>query len=346
MSLAIMLLVSGSGAMPSRCILVKIVRPTREYFVRIVELLERIRHRCAMKRSCPTILELLALDAVARHGSVTVAAATLCVSVSAISKQLAGLEKFVGKPLLKKSGRGVQLTATGREYWIKISPSLRTIEAATYEARSDGAGVLTLASAPTFLTKWLIPRLAAFRRRCPDVTFSFRQHLGANEAFPSDIDAAIRYGAGDWEDVRSDYIAGCEFVCIAAPELVKRGRRSEAPTEIIRHTLLHHEQAPQAWQNFAAKYRIDEAKILAGPSFAQYSAVIQAALSGLGVGLVPRILVEDELAERRLLTVGEAVSVDQGHYFCYVADKLERPVFAAFREWLLDEGMSERHEAG
>ena len=158
-----------------------------------------------MKRSCPSILELLALDAIAQHGSLTLAAEVLCISVSAVSKQLAGLEKFVGKALLKKMGRGVQLTSTGREYWMKISPSLRTIESATYEARADasGAGVLTLASVPTFLTKWLIPRLSDFRHRYPDVTFSFRQHLGQSEAFPYDIDAAIRYGAGNWSDPRT-----------------------------------------------------------------------------------------------------------------------------------------------
>ena len=77
---------------------------------------------------------------------------------------------------------------------------------------------------------------------------------------------------------------------------------------------------------------------MAGPRFAQYSAVIQAVLSGLGVGLVPKLLVEDELREGRLVTFGEAIHVDQGHHLCFRADKLERPVFAAFRTWLLGQG--------
>lgn len=293
-----------------------------------------------MKRACPTILELLAFDAVAQHGSITAAAGVLCVSVSGVSKQLAELEKFVGKPLLKKSGRGVQLTSTGREYWTKISPSLRRIESATYEARADGsgAGVLTLASVPTFLTKWLIPRLSDFRRRYPDVTFSFRQHLGSGEDHPPDIDAAIRYGAGDWPDVTSDYIAGCEFVCILASDLLRQGGQIATPGELINLTLLHHEQAPQAWRQWASHYGLDEVRILSGPRFAQYSAVIQAVLSGLGVGLVPRILVQEELQEGRAIAFGEPIQVDQGHYLCFAADKLERPVFAAFRSWLLAQG--------
>lgn len=295
-----------------------------------------------MKRTCPTILELLAFDAVAQHGSVTLAAGVLCLSVSAVSKQLAGLENFVGKPLLKKNGRGVQLTPTGRKYWLKISPSLRKIEAATYEARADGSGVgvLTLASAPTFLTKWLIPRLSDFRRHYPDVTFSFRQHLGLNETQPSDVDAAIRYGAGKWPDVTADYIAGCEFVCIYTPELVKHDRLITSPGELSTHPLLHHEEALQAWRQWAAHHNVDETRILSGPRFAEYSAVIQAVLSGLGVGLVPRILVEEELQQGRVIPFGESISVDQGHYFCFAADKLERPIFSAFRSWLL--GLPER----
>ena len=293
-----------------------------------------------MKRGSPTIVELLAFDAVARYGSVTQAALALCVSVSGISKQISGLEKFIGRPLLRKNGRGVTLTSAGREYWMKISPCLRTIESATYAARSEGdtAGVLTIASVPTFLTKWLIPRLTDFRHLYPDVTFSFRKHVETDEYFPSDIDAAIRYGDGGWADVRADYIAGCDFVCIVSPELLHAEAQTLANNDFSRLTLLHHEQTPQAWQQWISLRGLDDTRTLAGPHFAQYSALIQAVLSSYGVGLVPRILVEDELAEERLKTIGEPLSLDQGHYFCFVAEKLDRPVFAAFRDWLLQQG--------
>ncbi len=63
-----------------------------------------------MKRNCPTIQELLAFDAVTRHQCLTRAASALCISVSGVSKQLTGLEQFIGKALFQKVGRGVQLT--------------------------------------------------------------------------------------------------------------------------------------------------------------------------------------------------------------------------------------------
>lgn len=293
-----------------------------------------------MKRNCPTISELLAFDAVAQHGSLTRAAGVLCISVSAVSKQLAGLENFIGRPLLRKHGRGIQLTPAGREFWLRISPCLRKIESATFEARADvdDAGVLTLASVPTFLTKWLIPRLAGFRRRHPDVTFSFTQHIGQDEAFPLEIDAAIRYGDGQWPGVISDYVAGHAFSCIYSPALLEGRAPLESPQDLLECTILHHEQAPQAWRSWAACHGVDEIQILAGPRFAQYSAIIQAVLSGLGVGIVPNVLIEQELREGRVLAFGRPVDGGQGHYLCFRQERLERPVFTAFRAWLLAEG--------
>ena len=292
-----------------------------------------------MKRDCPTIQELLAFDAVARYESVTLAAGALCLTVSAVSKQVAGLERFLGRPLLRKNGRSVQLTHEGRLYWQKVAGALRTIETASFELRAGqaGSGLLTLASVPTFLTKWLIPRLGAFRAQHPGITLSFSQHLGPSDSIPPGVDAAIRYGSGDWPGLVADYIAGREFVPIAAPALL-RGEPLLAPRAVAELTLLHHEEAPAAWRQWAAHHGVSELLTLPGPRFAQYSALIQAVLSGLGIGLVPRLLVQDELAAGSLcIPCGDAMTFDQGHYLCYRPDRHDVPVFHAFRAWVLRE---------
>ena len=290
-----------------------------------------------MKRLCPTIHELLAFDAVARYESLTQAAGSLCITVSAVSKQVSSLEAFVGRKLLSKNGRGVALTGHGRIYWQKISSSLRALETATFEMQSGdgGTGILTLASVPTFLTKWLIPRLPDFRKTSPSVTLSFSQHLGSTEEMPSGVDAAIRYGHGEWPGVVSEYLAGKEFVLIAAPALIASGRLS-APQEVPTQTLLHHEGAPSAWRQWAVSHGVAESAVQSGPRFAQYSAVIQAVVSGLGIGLVPRILVHEELMGSLVsVPCGDDIMVDQGHYLCFKAERTELPVLAAFRGWIL-----------
>lgn len=299
-----------------------------------------------MKRDCPTIQELLAFDAVARHGSVTLAASALCITVSAVSKQIAGLEAFLGgRELVQRNGRGVQLTPQGRVYWQKIAGGLRAIETASFEARSGdaGAGTLTLASVPTFLTKWLIPRLPAFSQKSRQVTLSFSRHLEPTDGIPPGVDAAIRYGPDGWPGVVSEYIAGREFVLIAARTLVENFHRIAQPDDLIGHTLLHHVGAPTAWQQWALQHDVAENFTLSGPRFAQYASLIQAVVNGLGVGLVPRILVEAELAEGTLvIPCGSPVMVDQGHYLCYRSDRLAMPGFEAFRTWLLEQGAESR----
>ena len=279
--------------------------------------------------------ELLAFDAVARCESLTQAANTLCITVSAVSKQVSSLEAFVGQNLLQKNGRGVALTAAGRLYWQKIASNLRALETATFEMQSAGGdtGLLTLASVPTFLTKWLIPRLPDFRKHAPSVTLSFSQHLGPLDDLPPGVDAAIRYGHGQWPGVVSDYIAGKEFVLIAARSLV---HPLQSPQLVSQQTLLHHEGAPTAWRQWAVQHGVLQATVQAGPRFAQYSALVQAVASGLGVGLVPRILVFEELASGAVFTpCGEAITVDQGHYLCFKADRADVPALAAFRSWIL-----------
>ena len=299
-----------------------------------------------MKRDCPTIQELLAFDAVARYESITLAAGMLCITVSAVSKQIAGLEAFLGgRELVQRNGRGVQLTPQGRVYWQKIAGGLRAIETASFEARSGdaGAGLLTLASVPTFLTKWLIPRLPGFSQQSRQVTLSFSRHLEPTDGIPPGVDAAIRYGTDSWPGVVSEYIAGREFVLIAARALVQDIHRIALPNDLVGHTLLHHEGAPTAWRQWASQHDVAESITLSGPRFAQYSSLIQAAVNGLGVGLVPRILVQAELVEGALVVpCGSPVMVDQGHYLCYRPDRLTMPGFEAFRTWLLGQGAQSR----
>jgi len=298
-----------------------------------------------MKRDCPTIQELLAFDTVARHESITLAAGALCITVSAVSKQIAGLEAFLGRELLRKNGRGVQLTPQGRVYWHKITDGLRAIETATFEARSGdaSAGQLTLASAPTFLTKWLIPRLPGFSQQSRHVTLSFSRHLEPTDGIPASVDAAIRYGRDGWPGVVSEYIAGREFVPVVSHMLLERHHRIVNPADILGHTLLHHEGTPTAWRQWAGQHGVAEIQTLAGPRFAQYSSLIQAALNGLGIGLVPRLLVQEELAEGVLqMPCGNPVMLDQGHYLCYRPDRMNLPAFTAFREWLLAQGQASR----
>ena len=158
-----------------------------------------------MKRTCPSIHELLAFEAVSRHLSIAQAADELCVTPSAVSRQISGLERFVGIRLLARHGRRFTLTHAGRLYLQRIQPALLALENATLDLIDgpQGGGTLSLASVPTFTTKWLIPRLSDFSRLHPGITLAFHRHVSGKQAQPIDVDVAIRYGNGVWPGVVS-----------------------------------------------------------------------------------------------------------------------------------------------
>ena len=135
----------------------------------------------------------------------------------------------------------------------------------------------------------------------------------------------------------ADYIAGKEFVRVGSPTLIA-GALGFQPADLGNFTLLHHEEAPSAWAHWAERIGLSPARTQAGPRFAQYSSLIQAAVSGLGVGLVPRILVMDEITQGALASPNEPPLVlEQGHYFCYRPDSSNATLLNAFRDWILAE---------
>ena len=134
-------------------------------------------------------------------------------------------------------------------------------------------------------------------------------------------------------------VLACAGRPLSASELMQGKHKIENPSDVLAHTLLHHEEAQGAWSQWAAVHGITHQLLITGPRFAQYSALIQAARCGLGIAFVPLILVEDELAEGVLVTPFDgSTAVEHGHYLCYRPDRMQFPAFAQLRQWLLAEG--------
>lgn len=293
-----------------------------------------------MRRNTPTIQQLLAFEALARHLALPAVADELCVTTSAVSRSIAELEGFLGVPLFDRTGRRFRLNAHGQDYLARVAPSLRALEGASVEmrARRSGDGMLVLSSVPTFTTKWLVPRLPGLSRLHPGITLNFHRHLEGRDPHPPEIDAAIRFGVGDWPGVACEYIAGRAYVVVCAPGHLRGHRRATA--RLADATLLQHQAVPEAWSQCAHQLRLNEPMAPAGPRFDQYSALISAACSGMGVGLVPQCLVSEELATGRLQQVLEdTVTLDQGHFLCYRQERIEYPVLRQFRDWLVGQAV-------
>ncbi|SUV77279.1 transcriptional regulator GcvA [Bordetella pertussis] len=290
-----------------------------------------------MRRFCPSLTDLQAFEVAARHNSFTRAAQELCVTQGAVSKQVKHLEEFVGVELFLRIRQGLVLTEAGRSYLKKIRAGLGQIEAATLEliAHQGRGGTLHLTAMPTFGARWLIPRLAAFRRLRPDIHVEFLPHRQGYDFSTPELDAAVRFGEGIWPGSGADYIVGRDVVPVCSERLVPGGCQDAA--DLLAYPLLHHTSAMEGWREWFEQAGCDTRRSLEGARFDQYSLLSQAAAAGFGVALIPRCLIEDELRDGKLhVPIQLPIRARQGYYLCYPEQKASSPTLQAFRGWLME----------
>ena len=166
----------------------------------------------------PPVASLRSFEAVARLGSVTQAAHELSVTHSAVSQHIKQLEALVGVTLFIRHGRGVRITEEGRLYALQIREALQHIADATRMVQIKPRTLeVTLATIPSFGCHWLLPRLARFQARHPQIAVRLLTSLAVVNLQQEGIDLAIRMGQGDWEGMESRHLFADEQLVVAAP---------------------------------------------------------------------------------------------------------------------------------
>lgn len=290
-----------------------------------------------MRRKIPSTAALVAFESAARHQSFTKAADELALTQSAVCRQIAGLEEFLGIELFRRSRRGVKLTEAGLAYSRKVAAQLDAVERDTLAAMGQqGAQGLELAVVPTFATQWLVPRLKEFQRLHPEVTVHLtnrtRPFLFADTAF----DAAIYFGDGDWSGTEAHYLMPEEPLPVCSPELL--GERTQfAATELANLPLLQQSTRPYAWRQWFAAQGLNVPRDMSGPRYELFSMLAQAAMHGMGVALIPPFLIQRELDACLLVPAHPAalLSSDRAYRLMIPERKAESAALRAFRDWLL-----------
>lgn len=291
-----------------------------------------------MRRLCPSLTELQAFEATARHLNFTRAAVELFVTQGAVSRQVANLEHYLGVAVFTRAHQRLELSEAGLTYLPSVRKALNQLETATAHLMSHRGkgGVLNLSVPPSFAMQWLLPRLAQFKMVQPDVTLNFVRYAHThNFSQDQELDAAIQFGEGAWPGAASDYLTGKNTIPVCAPDFFQ-GQRSVNPEKLAQSILLQHIEVPYAWQDWCSYFDLKEANGLVGPRFDQYSLIIKAAISGFGIGLVPICLVEDELKSGQLVNpYPKAFTARQGYFFCVKEDRGDIPSVNKLRTWLL-----------
>ncbi|HEY9065086.1 MAG TPA: LysR family transcriptional regulator [Burkholderiaceae bacterium] len=292
-----------------------------------------------MRRKIPSTAALTAFESAARHQSYTKAADELAVTQSAVCRQIAGLEDFLGVRLFRRSRRGVALTDAGLAYSRVVASRLDDVERDTLELMARGAegGTLELGVVPTFATKWLLPRLPSFMQRHPGVRVHLTSRTRPFLFDDSGMDAAIHAGEAKWPGTEGVFLLPEQLIAVCSPRLIAP-KASLARADWRRLPLLQQSTRPYVWRQWFASLGLEVEGDLAGPRLELFSMLTEAAIHGIGIALIPPFLVEDELRRGLLVQAStHTLRSDRSYHLIYPEGKAENAALAAFRAWIVEQ---------
>src|SRR5689334_22360394 len=204
-----------------------------------------------MASRLPSLNGLRAFEAAARHMSFTRAASELNVTQTAISHQIRRLEDELGIRLFVRQNRALELTQEARDYLPGIRAAFNDLRLATDRLlRKPDDGVLTVSTLASFAAKWRLPRVSAVQAAHPGIDVRITTSTGLVDFGRDNVDAAIRYGRGQWPGVRAEWLMADEVFPVCSPELLSGRHPLRQPEDIRHHVLLHTTSYDDDWRQW------------------------------------------------------------------------------------------------
>lgn len=293
-----------------------------------------------MRRDLPPLNGLRAFEAAARHGSFTGAAEELFVTPAAVSHQVKGLEDFLGIALFRRLPRGLALTDAGRRYRPGLTAGFDLLAGSEAALREKGlAGMLRISVLPSFGHAWLVPRLADFRARYPDILVHVFFEQARTDFNTSDMDVAIRYGRGEYRGLKATRLMGEEVFPVCSPALLNGPKPLRELADLRHHVLIEdcaalREEPSLTWKPWLAEAGLEQGDVAGWVGFSDSTATARVAVAGQGVALGRSALVAEHLRAGRLVRPFDRVVPADFSYFVVAPDSVaEEPKVAVFRAW-------------
>jgi LysR family glycine cleavage system transcriptional activator len=295
----------------------------------------------------PPLYALLCFEATGRHASMKSAAGELFVTPAAISQQIAKLEKAVGVTLFIRNTKRLELTPEGKIYLRAIRPALGQISDATQRLMSDnGPNTITVSCTSGFAMQWLLPRLPDFQAICPGIEVLISTTNRLVDLLGDGVDFAVRHGLGRYPGLEVEMLINDRLQPVCAPSLLPESRFLSSPIDLKNYTLLHDEHR-EDWALWLRAVGIEdaEAAVHKGSVFVDSNGVIEAALAGMGIALVRRSLVREELASGRLVVPFRAtIDTPIAYYLVYDETAILPKSSRQFRDWLVSQAIASQRE--
>jgi LysR family glycine cleavage system transcriptional activator len=299
-----------------------------------------------MSRQIPPLPALRAFEAAARLGGFSKASEELCVSPGAIAHQVKQLEEWLGFDLFLRKPRSVELTEPGNRFFKTVHTLLDDLATAAGDLRRwAGDKEVTVTAMPSFVTRWLMPRLGQFRRRFPDIEVRLLASVPPVDFVRDRVDVAIRLGTGPYHGAAWEPLLDEHFYPVCSPGFLKEFGRITSPSDLLGAPLLHDEYEARiplqiSWAQWFASQGLDGMKRRAssGSHFSHTYLTLDAAASGQGIALGSNVLTFDAVQAGLLKhAINAPVQGPYRYHLLRSALSASKEPVKQFCAWLTDE---------
>lgn len=269
-----------------------------------------------MGAKLPAIHWLQAFEASARHLSFKDAAEELHLTASAVSQKIKQLEDFLNVSLFTRMTRSLALTMEGQDYQLIAKDILSFYQQRQREfLRRYSRRDMRLSMIPFIANDIVLPSLPDYQEANPDTELKIEASTSLVNFAEDDMDAAIRFGLGDWAGLVATPLCRCKVILVAAPHILSKKPVYDL-NDLKAHSLISMRGAETAWENLATKLSLPFLNQCRSLEVDSYLASMVAAQQGLGVAIGVKPLINPWLADGRLTQVMELeIDIPQAYYF-------------------------------
>lgn len=281
---------------------------------------------------------LRAFDVAARNLNLSAAAEEMNVTHAAVSRQVKQLEERLGVKLFERLPRGLKLTAHGallaegtREAFDRLASAIEDVSIPAVRRK------LTISTFASLSARWLMPRVQSFSVLFPEADLRVMTTTRLADFARDDVDIGIRFGGGQYPGLHVVPLFRPREVVVCSPELLKRGPKLEALSDLKNHALLH-DDSYNTWELWLKTAGVRGVNARRGVICGDRNSVLQAALEGQGVAIASSVFAAGDLAAGRLVQVfANAIESQFAIYAVCLPRRLNDPLISGTMDWLVRE---------
>lgn len=288
----------------------------------------------------PPLNTLRTFEVAARHMSFKDAADELCITSTAVSHRIRALEEWLGVKLFNRLTRALELTKEGEAYAPKIQEAFKLLTSASEALKqSNEDGDLYISATMSFASSWLTQRLPSFYSKYEEFNISIEATDQPINLARTNVDIAIRYGEGGYDDLHSQMLFTDLVTPVCTPDIAAR---LSTPADLLLVPRLEYQWAgfgerDPSWKKWFAATGHPDMELDPSPVFSEEHMVLSEAIAGRGVALVGIVAAASAIERGQLVCPFPDALENRSYYFVCQPHALNLQKVTAFRNWIIDE---------